>query len=66
MLMNETVQKFNEKFVKKTQWIDDQIYQELFSIVQSLSGPASTKMLYCINLIRDGFPAALFSFLIWR
>ncbi|KAH6848204.1 chromate transporter-domain-containing protein [Chaetomium sp. MPI-CAGE-AT-0009] len=56
---------FNEKFVKKTQWIDEQIYQELFSIVQSLSGPASTKMLYCINLIRDGFPAALFSFLIW-
>jgi chromate transport protein ChrA len=52
--------------VKKTQWIDEQIYQELFSIVQSLSGPASTKMLYCINLIRDGFPAALFSFLIWR
>ncbi|KAK0720239.1 chromate ion transporter [Lasiosphaeris hirsuta] len=56
---------FNDKFVKKTQWIDEQVYQELFSIVQSLSGPASTKMLYCINLIRDGFLAALFSFLIW-
>ncbi|KAK5654902.1 hypothetical protein OQA88_6658 [Cercophora sp. LCS_1] len=56
---------FNDKFVKKTQWIDEQVYQELFSISQSLSGPASTKMLYCINLIRDGFLAALFSFLIW-
>ncbi|KAK3326087.1 chromate transporter-domain-containing protein [Apodospora peruviana] len=56
---------FNEKFVQKTKWIDEQIFQELFSISQSLSGPASTKMLYCINLIRDGFPAALFSFLIW-
>lgn len=61
-----TLPKFNEKFVIKTQWIDEQLYQELFSIVQSLSGPASTKMLYCINLIRDGLPAALFSFLLWR
>ncbi|KAM7214770.1 putative chromate transport protein [Rhypophila decipiens] len=56
---------FNVKFVQKTKWIDEQIYQELFSISQALSGPASTKMLYCINLIRDGFLAALFSFLIW-
>ncbi|KAK4032048.1 chromate transporter-domain-containing protein [Parachaetomium inaequale] len=58
-------QIFNKKFVKKTEWIDEQVFQELFSISQSLSGPASTKMLYCINLIRDGFPAALLSFLIW-
>ncbi len=57
--------QFNEKFVKKTEWIDEQLFQELFSISQSLSGPASTKMLYCIHLIRDGFPAALLSFLIW-
>ncbi|KAK1757073.1 chromate transporter-domain-containing protein [Echria macrotheca] len=56
---------FNDKFVKKTQWIDEQVFQELFSISQSLSGPASTKMLYCINLIRDGFAAAFISFLVW-
>ncbi|KAK4150841.1 chromate transporter-domain-containing protein [Chaetomidium leptoderma] len=56
---------FNEKFVKKTEWIDEQVFQELFSISQSLSGPASTKMLYCINLIRDGFMSALLSFLLW-
>ncbi|KAK0619157.1 chromate transporter-domain-containing protein [Immersiella caudata] len=56
---------FNDKFVKKSRWIDEQVFQELFSIVQSLSGPASTKMLYCINLIRDGFWAAFFSFLLW-
>ncbi|KAK0636049.1 chromate transporter-domain-containing protein [Bombardia bombarda] len=55
----------NDKFVKKSKWIDEQVYQELFSISQALSGPASTKMLYCINLIQDGFMAALFSFLIW-
>ncbi|GAB1314733.1 Transporter YwrB [Madurella fahalii] len=56
---------FNEKFVKKTGWIDEQVFQELFSISQSLSGPASTKMLYCINLIRGGFMAAMVSFLVW-
>lgn len=57
--------QFNDKFVKKTEWIDEQVFQELFSISQSLSGPASTKMLYCINLIRGGFMAAVLSFLIW-
>ncbi|KAL2268951.1 hypothetical protein VTJ83DRAFT_3797 [Remersonia thermophila] len=56
---------FNDKFVKKIEWIDDRIFQELFSISQSLSGPASTKMLYCINLIRDGLWAAVLSFLFW-
>ncbi|KAK4185446.1 chromate transporter-domain-containing protein [Podospora australis] len=56
---------FNEKFVQKTKWIDEQVFQEIFSISQSLSGPASTKMLYCINLIHGGFMAALVSFLIW-
>ncbi|KAK0742244.1 chromate transporter-domain-containing protein [Apiosordaria backusii] len=56
---------FNEKFVQKTKWIDEQVFQEIFSISQSLSGPASTKMLYCINLLHGGFMAALFSFLLW-
>lgn len=40
-------------------------YQELFSVTQACSGPASTKMLYCINLIHDGFLAACFGFLLW-
>ncbi|KAK3499425.1 chromate transporter-domain-containing protein [Neurospora hispaniola] len=56
---------FNDKFVQKTKWIDEQVYQELFSVSQALSGPGSTKMLYCINLIQDGFLAAVFSFLLW-
>ncbi|KAH6883485.1 chromate transporter-domain-containing protein [Thelonectria olida] len=56
---------FHEKFVSKLAWIDDQLYQELFSISQALSGPASTKMLYCINLIRDGLLGAVLSFFIW-
>jgi hypothetical protein len=41
-------------------------YQEIFSISQALSGPASTKMLYCINLLHDGFLAAVLGFLFWR
>ncbi|KAH7184645.1 FAD dependent oxidoreductase-domain-containing protein [Fusarium flagelliforme] len=56
---------FHDKFVKKLKWIDEQIYQELFSVAQALSGPASTKMLYCINLIHGGFLQALLAFLIW-
>ncbi|KAK0666866.1 chromate transporter-domain-containing protein [Cercophora samala] len=56
---------FNEKFVQKSKWVDEQVFQEIFSISQSLSGPASTKMLYCINLLHGGFMAALFSFLLW-
>ncbi|KAJ4327241.1 hypothetical protein N0V84_002371 [Fusarium piperis] len=42
------------------------IYQELFSVCQAFSGPGSTKMHYCINLIHDGFLPALLGFLIWR
>lgn len=41
-------------------------YQELFSVCQAFSGPGSTKMHYCINLIHDGFPPALLGFFFWR
>lgn len=41
-------------------------YQELFAVSQALSGPASTKMLYVINLIRGGFISAFVGFLLWR
>ncbi|KAJ3466299.1 hypothetical protein MRS44_006957 [Fusarium solani] len=41
------------------------IYQELFSVCQAFSGPGSTKMHYCINLIHDGFLPAFLGFLIW-
>ncbi|KAL2129042.1 hypothetical protein VTI74DRAFT_8299 [Chaetomium olivicolor] len=56
---------FHDKFVAKLQWIDEQVYQELFSVCQAFSGPGSTKMLYCINLIHDGFLPAVLGFLIW-
>ncbi|KXH30446.1 chromate transport protein ChrA [Colletotrichum nymphaeae SA-01] len=56
---------FHDRFVRRMQWIDDQMYQELFSISQALSGPASTKMLYCINLIQDGLLSAILAFMIW-
>ncbi|KIW88508.1 uncharacterized protein Z519_11077 [Cladophialophora bantiana CBS 173.52] len=41
------------------------MFQELFAVTQALSGPASTKMLYCINLNRNGFLSALSAFLLW-
>ncbi|KAJ4858985.1 chromate transporter domain-containing protein [Trichoderma breve] len=56
---------FHDKFVLKLNWIDEQMYQELFSVSQALSGPASTKMLYCVNLINNGLLGALLAFFIW-
>ncbi|WQF90589.1 Putative chromate transporter [Colletotrichum destructivum] len=56
---------FHDKFVLKLLWIDEQVYQELFSVCQAFSGPGSTKMHYCINLIHDGFLPAFLGFLIW-
>ncbi|KAH7012667.1 chromate transporter-domain-containing protein [Microdochium trichocladiopsis] len=45
--------------------VDEQMYQELFSVCQAFSGPGSTKMHYCINLLHDGTLSALFGFLLW-
>ncbi|CAM1507476.1 Fc.00g071170.m01.CDS01 [Cosmosporella sp. VM-42] len=56
---------FHDKFTVKLKWIDEQVYQELFSVCQALSGPGSTKMHYCINLIHDGFLSAILGFFIW-
>ncbi|OLN90317.1 putative transporter YwrB [Colletotrichum chlorophyti] len=56
---------FHDRFVKRLKWIDEQMYQELFSICQALSGPASTKMMYCINLIQNGLFGAILAFFIW-
>ena len=40
-------------------------YQELFALCQSLPGPASTKLGYCITLQYAGFPYAVMSFALW-
>ncbi|EGX94422.1 chromate ion transporter [Cordyceps militaris CM01] len=56
---------FHTLYVEKLQWIDEQIYQELFSVSQALSGPASTKMHYCINLLHDGLLPAVLCFFLW-
>jgi hypothetical protein len=57
--------QFHKRFVDKHGWIDEPLFQELFAVTQALSGPASTKMLYCINLRRNGFLGAVLAFLIW-
>ncbi|KAH9905261.1 chromate transporter-domain-containing protein [Xylariomycetidae sp. FL2044] len=56
---------FHDKFIVDLEWIGIEMYQELFSITQAISGPASTKMLYCINLIHGGTVSAVTSFLVW-
>ncbi|KAJ2893811.1 hypothetical protein MKZ38_008220 [Zalerion maritima] len=62
---NKVITQFHDKFVVKKEWIDEQVYQELFSVCQAFSGPGSTKMHYCINLIHSGFPSAVVGWLIW-
>ena len=57
--------QFHDRFVKKLEWVNDEVYQELFSVCQAFSGPASTKMLSCINLLYGWFVAALLSFVLW-
>lgn len=58
-------QIFRRKFVDQLQWIDEQTYQELFAITNSLPGPASTKMLFNINIIHGGFLSGVLAFLLW-
>ncbi|EMC98099.1 hypothetical protein BAUCODRAFT_129851 [Baudoinia panamericana UAMH 10762] len=62
---NVHFQIFRKKFVDDIGWIDMQVYQELFGICQATPGPASTKMLFCINAIHFNILAGLFAFLIW-
>ncbi|KAJ1301004.1 hypothetical protein OPQ81_003427 [Rhizoctonia solani] len=49
----------------RPQLIDEQTYQELFSISQALPGPASTKMTFCIAFLCAGFLVSLSVFFIW-
>ncbi|KAG8946146.1 hypothetical protein FRC04_012001 [Tulasnella sp. 424] len=53
------------RFVEQTEWITEEQYKELFALTQALSGPASTKMIYCIALDRAGFFGACIAFLLW-
>ncbi|KAJ4991708.1 chromate transporter [Stagonosporopsis vannaccii] len=48
-----------------SKWIDEQTYQELFGLCQALPGPGSTKMVFCISMIRAGIVGAIFTFLLW-
>lgn len=56
---------FHDKYVDKLGWIDEQMYQELFAVCQAFSGPGSTKMYYCVNLIHSGFLSAVLALIIW-
>ncbi|KAF4555791.1 Hypothetical protein D9617_2g057550 [Elsinoe fawcettii] len=58
-------QIFRKTFVDDYKWIDETTYQEMFAICQALSGPASTKMIYGINVLHYGFWIGLLSLLTW-
>ncbi len=58
-------QIFRKQFVDNLKWLDDQTYQEMFALCQSLPGPGSTKMLYAINVVHSGFIVGSLSFLLW-
>ncbi|EWC46799.1 hypothetical protein DRE_04044 [Drechslerella stenobrocha 248] len=58
-------QIFHTKFVDKLKWLDEQMFQELFALCQALPGPASTKLLFCINSIHGGFLSGFLAFCLW-
>ncbi|SMR63827.1 unnamed protein product [Zymoseptoria tritici ST99CH_3D1] len=58
-------QIFQELFVEKYKWIDAATYQEMFALCQALSGPASTKMIYAINVLHYGLAVGVGSFFVW-
>ncbi|KAF8601288.1 chromate transporter [Ceratobasidium sp. AG-I] len=61
-------QILHQRFVEgngKTPWIDEQTYQELFSVCQALPGPASTKVTFSIAFMHAGFLPALLVFFMW-
>ncbi|KAL4915984.1 chromate transporter-domain-containing protein [Aspergillus aurantiobrunneus] len=58
-------QILHARFVEKEKWVDEQTYQELFAICQGLPGPGSTKMLFCLALLRAGFIPAVMVFFMW-
>ncbi|KXS22240.1 chromate transporter [Gonapodya prolifera JEL478] len=46
-------------------WLDAASFAELFSLCQTLPGPASTKLQFAIAIIRTGLFPALYAFLLW-
>ncbi len=57
---------FMNTFVTKRQWLSEDLFAELFSMAQSLPGPASTQLAFSIAFIKYGTFPAFLSFLIWR
>lgn len=60
-------QTFYKDFVlaKEDPWLDEQTYQELFALCQGLPGPASTKFIFIVVLLRFGLACAGLAFLLW-
>ncbi|KAF9132547.1 hypothetical protein BGX30_012627 [Mortierella sp. GBA39] len=53
------------EIVEKRKWIASEQFTELFAICQALPGPASTELAYSLALVRSGFLASVFAFLLW-
>ncbi|KAH8554785.1 chromate ion transporter [Umbelopsis sp. PMI_123] len=51
--------------VSKNHLVTEQTFSDLFSISQSLPGPASTELLYSVGLVYGGFLIAVYVFLLW-
>lgn len=61
-------QIFYKDFVQAKEedpWLDEQTYQELFALCQGLPGPASTKFIFIVVLLRFGLASAGLAFLLW-
>jgi chromate transporter len=53
---------FRREFVERRRWLDDGQYAQLLALCQFLPGPASSKLGFCLGLLRAGWPGALAAF----
>lgn len=58
-------QIFHDLFVERYRWLDETAYQEMFALCQALSGPASTKMIYAVNVLHYNFWVGVAAFFLW-
>jgi chromate transporter len=56
---------YQDLFVKKLRWLDDQVFAELLALGQCLPGPTSTQLSYAIGIYKGGPLAGLVSGLLF-
>ena len=56
---------FQERFVKKLKWFDEETFLELFGLCGAMPGPTSTQLIIALATIKGGIFAGILTFLMW-